>query len=110
MTSSGSPVMRRTRSPSTSTRIPQWASHSVQTLVTVLGMTVGPIVLRWRSGRERELARAGAEAELDQRVLPGRADDGLAVDPLQRELAPPVAEHEVGERPERGHDPRVVVL
>ena len=39
-----------------------------------------------RSGAEREAARAGLEAELDERSR-ARADRGLAVDPLQRELA-----------------------
>ena len=34
-----------------------------------------------------ELARAGAEAELEQRLLPGEADDRLAVDLLDREAA-----------------------
>src|SRR3954453_10252155 len=38
MTSSGSPVIRRTLRPSTSTLIPQWASHSVQTRSTVFVM------------------------------------------------------------------------
>ena len=39
------------------------------------------------SGPDRELARAGAEAEREQRLLPGRADHRLAVDLLEREPA-----------------------
>ena len=42
---------------------------------------------RERLRRQRELARPGAEAELDQQLLVGRADDRLAVDALERELA-----------------------
>ena len=38
-----------------------------------------------RSGAQRELARAGAEAHLDEQRLPVGADDRLAVDALERE-------------------------
>ncbi len=43
----------------------------------------------------------GAEAELDQRLLVGRADDRLAVDALERELAHAAAADGVHERLER---------
>ena len=40
---------------------------------------------------ERQLARARAEAELDEQALPRRADDRLAVDALERQPARAVA-------------------
>ena len=52
-----------------------------------LARVVDRVALGHRLRRQRELARAGAEAELDQRLLVGRADDRLAVDALERERA-----------------------
>ena len=48
---------------------------------------VSPSGMRRRLGAERELARALPEAELDEQRLVRRADHGLAVDALERQLA-----------------------
>ena len=60
--------------------------------------------------RQRELARPGAEAELEQPLLVGRADDRLAVDALERELAHAAALDGLHERLERRGQPLVVGL
>ena len=52
------------------------------------------------SGRQRQLARPRTEAELDQPLLPGRADHRLAVDALEREPPDAPAAHGLGERRE----------
>src|SRR3954469_15876000 len=59
---------------------------------------------------ERQLARPGAEAHLDQERLPSRADDRLAVDALEREAPRAVGGDERGERLERGRHARVAAL
>src|SRR3954467_6814779 len=63
-----------------------------------------------RSRAQRELARPGAEAELDERVLPLRADDGLAVDALDAQPLDAPAVDGVGERGGGVAEPRVVRL
>src|SRR4051794_36347206 len=62
------------------------------------------------SGRQRELARSGPEAEVDQRLLVGRADDRLPVDALERQPPHPPAPHGLGEGLERGGDAPVAGL
>src|SRR4051812_24822299 len=59
---------------------------------------------------ERELARAGAEAERQQRLLVARADDRLAVDALERQAAHAAAPHRVGQRLQAWPDALVVGL
>src|SRR3954471_3683492 len=63
-----------------------------------------------RSGGQGELARAGAEAELEQRLFVRAADDGLAVDALQREPLDAAALDGVGQGGEGGLQARVVVV
>ena len=62
------------------------------------GWLAGSSALR----RQRELARARAEAERDQLLLVGRADDRLAVDPLEREPPHAAAPDRLDQRLERG--------
>src|SRR3954471_22313755 len=74
-----------------------------------------PFLRRFSAGRrasraQRELARAGAEAHLDEQRLPRGPDHRLAVDALERQAAGAVAGHERGERLERRPHPRVVGL
>src|SRR3954447_26924728 len=54
-----------------------------------------------RSCRKRELARALAEAQLDQHLLDRRPDDRLAVEALHGQLADPALLHVLGQRLER---------
>src|SRR5690349_12944501 len=58
--------------------------------------------LRGASRAERQLARTGAEAEFDEHRLVARPDDRLAVDALERQLAPATARDERSQRLERG--------
>ena len=59
---------------------------------------------------QRELARAGAEADLDQQRLQRRADDGLAVDALQRQLASAPAGDELRRAPRTPAQARIGVV
>src|SRR4051794_39864723 len=54
------------------------------------------------SGTERQPSGTLAEAQLDQLLLERRAEDRLAVDALDAEARAAAAEHELGERLERG--------
>src|SRR5215212_3057222 len=72
--------------------------------------TTTPPAARISSGTECELTRALAETHLDEDGLPGGADDRLAVDALEAELAAAVGRDERGERLEARAHARVVGL
>src|SRR5919206_2345208 len=78
-------------------------------MVSPSGMPSGSRV-RAGSGAQRQLARAGGEAELDQEVLVRRADHRLAVDALEREPARAVAGDELYEGGEGRAQARVARL
>src|SRR5215211_2324803 len=70
--------------------------------------TTTPPAARISSGTERELTRPLAEAQLDENGLPRGADDRLAIDALEAELAAAVGRDERGERLEARAHARVV--
>src|SRR5918999_2734814 len=73
-------------------------------MVSPSGIAVRPL------RRQRELARPRAEAELDERLLVGRADNRLAVHALERQAADPAPAHGVRQRLERRPDALVLAV